>query len=301
MLAEVTLRIDVEHAELLADALLACGALSVAVEDADADTPDELPLFGEPGLEPDRLAWQHSRLRVLVDGDQAAARRTVKAATASLKLAAPTIEACSQVVETDWVRATQAQFPPTRISDRLWIVPTWHDPPDPTAIAVRLDPGVAFGTGTHPTTQLCLAWLDEHVVPGARVLDYGCGSGILSIAAAKLGAGDTIGVDVDEQALEAARANAAANRVSARYTGPDNLHAGSFDIVVANILSNPLKLLAPALLARVAPRGALVLSGVLERQSDDVIATYKAVDPTVSLQVWRASEGWVCLAGTRTA
>jgi ribosomal protein L11 methyltransferase len=301
VLAEVTLRIDAEHAELLADALLARGALSVAVEDADADTPDELPLFGEPGLEPDRLAWQHSRLRVLVEGDQDAARHAVEAAIASLKLATPVIESCASVADADWVRATQAQFPPTRISDRLWIVPTWHDPPEPTAITVRLDPGVAFGTGTHPTTQLCLAWLDDHVAPGARVLDYGCGSGILSIAAAKLGAGDTVGVDVDAQALEAARANAAANQVSARYTGPDDLHAGSFDIVVANILSNPLKLLAPALLARVAPRGALVLSGVLERQSDDVIATYRAVDPTVLLQVWRASEGWVCLAGTRSA
>ena len=301
MLVEVTLRIDAEHAELLADALLDCGALSVAVEDADADTPDELPLFGEPGLEPDRLAWQHSRLRVLVEGDEDAARHAVEAAVAPLKLATPLIESCAPVADADWVRATQAQFPPTRISDRLWIVPTWHDPPEPTAIAVRLDPGVAFGTGTHPTTQLCLAWLDEHVVPGARVLDYGCGSGILSIAAAKLGAGDTVGVDVDDQALEAARANAAANHVSARYTGPDKLHTGSFDIVVANILSNPLKLLAPALLARVAPRGALVLSGVLERQSDEVIATYRAIDPTVPLQVWRASEGWVCLAGTRSA
>ena len=301
MLVEVTLRIDAEHAELLADALLDCGALSVAVEDADADTPDELPLFGEPGLEPDRLAWQHSRLRVLVEGDEDAARHAVEAAVAPLKLATPLIESCAPVADADWVRATQAQFPPTRISDRLWIVPTWHDPPEPTAIAVRLDPGVAFGTGTHPTTQLCLAWLDEHVVPGARVLDYGCGSGILSIAAAKLGAGDTVGIDVDDQALEAARANAAANHVSARYTGPDKLHAGSFDIVVANILSNPLKLLAPALLARVAPRGALVLSGVLERQSDEVIATYRAIDPTVPLQVWRASEGWVCLAGTRSA
>jgi len=301
VLVEVTLRIDAEHAELLADALLDCGALSVAVEDADADTPDELPLFGEPGLEPDRLAWQHSRLRVLVEGDEDAARHAVEAAVAPLKLATPLIESCAPVADADWVRATQAQFPPTRISDRLWIVPTWHDPPEPTAIAVRLDPGVAFGTGTHPTTQLCLAWLDEHVVPGARVLDYGCGSGILSIAAAKLGAGDTVGIDVDDQALEAARANAAANNVSARYTGPDKLHTGSFDIVVANILSNPLKLLAPALLARVAPRGALVLSGVLERQSDEVIATYRAIDPTVPLQVWRASEGWVCLAGTRSA
>jgi ribosomal protein L11 methyltransferase len=301
VLTEVTLRIGEGHAELLADALLACGALSVAVEDADADTPEELPLFGEPGLEPDKLAWQHSRLRVLMEGDATAARRAVDSAVESLKLPAPAIEGCAPVAEADWVRATQAQFPPTRISDRLWIVPTWHDPPDPKAIVVRLDPGVAFGTGTHPTTQLCLAWLDTHLAPGSRVLDYGCGSGILAIAAAKLGAGDTVGVDVDDQALEAARANAAANGVSARYTGPDDLHAGSFDIVVANILSNPLKLLAPALLARVAPRGALVLSGVLERQSEDVIATYRAVDPTVPLQVWGASEGWVCLAGTRSA
>lgn len=301
MLVEVTLRIDAEHAELLADTLLASGALSVAFEDADADTPEELPLFGEPGFEPARLAWQRSRLRVLIEGNESTARSNVEAAIASLNLIAPTIEACTPVADADWVRATQAQFPPTRISNRLWIVPTWHDPPDPTVIAVRLDPGVAFGTGTHPTTQLCLAWLDSHVVPGSSVLDYGSGSGILSIAAAKLGAGETVGVDVDDQALQAARANADANHVTARYTGPDKLRAGSFDIVVANILSNPLKLLAPALLARVARGGALVLSGVLERQADDVIATYRAVDPRLPLQVWRASEGWVCLAGRRTA
>jgi ribosomal protein L11 methyltransferase len=183
----------------------------------------------------------------------------------------------------------------------LWIVPSWHEPPDPTAIVVRLDPGVAFGTGTHPTTQLCLTWLDNNVVLGARVLDYGCGSGILSIAAAKLGAREVVGIDVDDLALEAARMNAAANHITARYTGPGGLEAGSFDIVVANILSNPLKLLAPALLARVAPRGALVLAGVLERQSDEVIAAYRAIDPAVPLQVWHTSEGWVCLAGTRAA
>lgn len=301
MLVEVTLRVDEQHAESLADALLAWGVLSVAVEDADADTPDELPLFGEPGLEPGKLAWQHSRLRVLLEGDESAARSAVEAASASLGVATPPIEGCDAVSDTDWVRATQAQFPPTRISDRLWIVPTWHEPPDPAAIIVRLDPGVAFGTGTHPTTQLCLAWLDSHVAPGARVLDYGCGSGILSIAAAKLGAAHVVGVDVDEQALQAARTNAATNHITARYTGPDDLHAGSFDIVVANILSNPLTLLAPALLTRVAPHGALVLSGVLERQSGEVIAAYRDVDPTLPLQVWRASEGWVCLAGTRGA
>jgi ribosomal protein L11 methyltransferase len=301
VLVEVTLRVDEQQAEPLADALLACGVLSVAVEDADADTPDELPLFGEPGLEPDKLAWQHSRLRVLLEGDESAARSAVEAASTSLGVATPPIEGCNTVNDTDWVRATQAQFPPTRISDRLWIVPSWHEPPDPAAIIVRLDPGVAFGTGTHPTTRLCLTWLDDHVAPGARVLDYGCGSGILSIAAAKLGAAQFVGVDVDDQALQAARTNAAANHITARYTGPDDLHVGSFDIVVANILSNPLKLLAPALLARVAPHGSLVLSGVLERQSDEVIAAYRDVDPGIPLQVWQASEGWVCLAGTRGA
>jgi ribosomal protein L11 methyltransferase len=166
---------------------------------------------------------------------------------------------------------------------------------------VRLDPGVAFGTGTHPTTQLCLAWLDSNLTPGSTVLDYGCGSGILAIAAGKLGAGTVLGVDVDEQALVAARYNSAANGVTARYTDPAGLPPGKFDIVLANILSNPLKLLAPALLARVAPRGALVLSGVLERQADDVIATYRAGDPHVELSVWRTSEGWACLAGRRAA
>ena len=158
-------------------------------------------------------------------------------------------------------------------------MPSWCDAPDPAAIVVRLDPGVAFGTGTHPTTQLCLAWLDRNLEPGDSVLDYGCGSGILAIAAGRLGAGALVGVDVDEQALSAARANSAANGVSARYTDPAGLGIAQFDIVVANILSSPLKLLAPALLARVAPAGALVLSGVLERQAAEVIATYREARP----------------------
>jgi ribosomal protein L11 methyltransferase len=298
VLVEVALLVDAPHAESLADALLEAGCLSVAVEDADADTPSEAPLYGEPGLEPERHAWSRSRLRALVSGGRDDAVRLVTAACATLDLPPPPLEDCSDVGEADWVRATQAQFPPTRISERLWIVPSWHAPPT-DAIVVRLDPGVAFGTGTHPTTQLCLQWLDRHVTDGAHVLDYGCGSGILSIAAAKLGAGEVAGVDIDEQALVAARANAAANLVTARYTAPDGLAHPTFDIVVANILSNPLKLLAPALLARVAPGGALVLSGVLERQADEVIDAYRSFDPAVPLQVWRASEGWVCLAGQR--
>lgn len=302
MLLEVTLLADDDSAEALADALLDAGAMSVAIEDADAASDAESPLFGEPGLEPQRHAWRRSRLRLLMHDDaQGAARLIGAAATASGLAAAPAIESAAAVADADWVSASQAQFPPTRISKRLWIVPSWHEIPDPAATVVRLDPGVAFGTGTHPTTQLCLAWLDQHVVNGCGVLDYGCGSGILSIAAGKLGAATLIGVDVDPQALAAARANAAVNDVAARYTDPAALEPGAFDIVVANILSNPLKLLAPVLLARVAPHGALVLSGVLERQAEDVASAYRRLDSQVDLTVWRAAEGWVCLAGRRAA
>ncbi|MGE5161556.1 MAG: 50S ribosomal protein L11 methyltransferase [Betaproteobacteria bacterium] len=297
MLVELTLSADERSAEALADALVEAGALSVSLEDANAETPDEQPLFGEPGLAPDRHAWTASRLRVLVDGDVGEA--VVRAAAAAIGIAPPAIEGRTVVADTDWVRATQSQFPPTRISDRLWIVPTWHEPPDPRAVLVRLDPGVAFGTGTHPTTRLCLRWLDSNLRPGASVLDYGCGSGILAIAAAKLGASHVVGIDIDPQALQAARANSEANAVRADYTGPDSLRAGTWDVVLANILSNPLTILAPALLARVAPGGALVLSGVLERQADQVIDAYRAADPGVPLAVWAADEGWVCLAGHR--
>ena len=200
------------------------------------------------------------------------------------------------------MRATQTQFAPIHIGRRLWIVPSWHTPPEPHAAIVRLDPGVAFGTGSHPTTRLCLAWLDENIRAGASVLDYGSGSGILGIAAAKLGAGMVVGVDIDPQALIAARANARTNGVVASYTDPDGLAPGAtFDIVFANILSNPLKLLAPALLTRVAAAGSLVLSGVLQRQAGDVMDAYRAADPALALEVWRGDDGWVCLAGTRPA
>ncbi|HYM48264.1 MAG TPA: 50S ribosomal protein L11 methyltransferase, partial [Burkholderiaceae bacterium] len=286
-------------AEALADALLESGALSVSTEDAHADTPDEQPLYGEPGFEPTRPAWARSRLRVLAEPDRADA--IVEAAGLAMMMALA-VEQRTAVEDADWVRATQSQFRPTRISEQLWIVPTWHQPPQPDAIVVRLDPGVAFGTGTHPTTRLCLAWLDANLPSGASVLDYGCGSGILAIAAAKLGAGTVIGTDIDPQALAAARANASANGVAAGYTDPYGLSqsAATFDIVLANILSNPLKLLAPALLARVAPGGSLVLSGILERQAEDVIATYRHADPTLPLGAWRTEDGWVCLVGTCT-
>lgn len=300
MLIEITLSADERDVDALSDALIESGALSVSIEDAQADTQHEQPLYGEPGFAPAPTGWTHSRLRVLAPQDRAEA--IVEAAAAATQLV-PVIEQRALVDDTDWVRVTQAQFLPTQISDRLWIVPTWHEPPTSDAVVVRLDPGVAFGTGTHPTTRLCLAWLDENMRLGESVLDYGCGSGILAIAAAKLGAGAVMGIDIDPQALAAARANASANGVAASYTDSHGLSqsATTFDIVLANILSNPLKLLAPALLARVSPRGSLVLSGILDRQAEELIATYRHADPSLPLEVWRRADGWVCLAGTRKA
>lgn len=306
MLRELTLIVPANAAEPLSDALLAAGALSVAVEDAQADTADEAPLYGEPGSEPARHAWPESRLQVLI-GPGSDPEQVVAAAAAACGPDSPIIRATRSIEDIDWVRLTQAQFPPTRVSERLWVVPTWHEPPRVAAINIRIDPGVAFGTGTHATTRLCLAWLDAQVRGGERVLDYGCGSGILAIAAARLGSAAVVGVDVDPQAVQSARNNSLANGIAAErasYTGPDDLAepttpSGRFDIVLANILANPLKLLAPALLARVAPGGALVLAGLLNRQADELLALYRSVDSGVQLRVWAQTEGWTCLAGRR--
>ncbi|HTT10148.1 MAG TPA: 50S ribosomal protein L11 methyltransferase [Burkholderiaceae bacterium] len=298
MLREFEIQVDAAAAEALSDALLAAGALSVSIEDAAADSAREEPLFGEPGITPARLAWRHNRLVVLVEAALDAAA-LVAAASSGVVEKVPSIESVRVVPDEDWVRSTQAQFPPTRIGSRLWIVPSWHTPPEPAAVVIRLDPGVAFGTGTHPTTRLMLQWLDAHPPRGLRVLDYGCGSGILAIAAAKLGAARVVGTDIDDQALAAARANAAVNHAPGDYTAPDSLPSGVFDLVLANILTNPLKLLAPLLLERVAPGGRLVLSGVLDRQADEVVATYAGHDARLALSTWRVAEGWACLCGAR--
>ena len=296
---EITLLVNDRGAEVLGDALMDAGALSVSIEDADADTPDEQPLYGEPGLEPTKLAWKNSYLKVLVNDDFDFGL-DMAIAVKGLGIEEPKVVSDKVVEDADWVRITQAQFQPVRVSDRLWIVPTWHEPPaGDTAINIRLDPGVAFGTGSHPTTHLCLQWLDANVKSGESVLDYGCGTGILAIAAKKLGAGEVLGTDIDPQAVEAAIDNAKSNDAPATFVLPKDMPEGTFDIVVANILSNPLKLLAPALLARVRPHGHLVLSGVLARQAQEVIDVYKENDPSVELSVWQESEGWVCIAGSK--
>ncbi|MBY8610213.1 50S ribosomal protein L11 methyltransferase [Burkholderia arboris] len=292
---ELVVELAREHAEALSDALLDLGALSVSVEDADADTPDEQPLFGEPGLVPDRTAWQHSRVVALLSADHEPAVLLAAAAN-EIGIADTPKFVVREVEEQDWVRLTQSQFEPIPIGERIWVVPSWHDAPDPDALVLELDPGLAFGTGSHPTTRLCMEWLEQSVKPGQSVLDYGCGSGILAILAKKCGANPVIGIDIDPQAVESARQNSERNRAEVTYGLPDACPDGEFDIVVANILSNPLKLMASMLASKVKPGGRIALSGVLARQADEVAAVYARY---VDISVWREHEGWVCLAGTR--
>jgi len=285
---------DAASAEPVCDALLELGALSASIEDADAGTPDEQPQFGEPGSVT-TPGWAHSRVVALFEPDADVAAMLADAAAQAGLEAVPafTVE---PVEEQNWVQLTQAQFDPIRVSGRLWIVPSWHESPDPAAINLVLDPGMAFGTGSHPTTRLCLEWLERTITGGESLLDYGCGSGILAIAAAKLGAAAVAGVDIDPQAVDAANANAASNDVVARFADSAETLAGEYDVVVANILSNPLRVLAPAICAHVRAGGRLALSGILREQAEEIIAVYA---PWIPLQVADMREDWVCLAGVK--
>ena len=283
-----------EIADDWAEALLEAGAVSVDVTDATAGSPDEVPQFGEPN-EFAPGVWALNILCALFD-ETADAPAILAAVAAQRDWRAPVVYTLSRVEEQDWVRLTQSQFEPIRISARLWILPSWHSPTDPAAINLVVDPGLAFGTGSHPTTRLCLQWLEAYVEGGERVLDYGCGSGILAIAAKRLGAGAVIGTDLDPQALIASRDNAAINRVVCEFEPPEALPEGTFDFVVANILTNPLRTLAPALAARVKSGGRIVLSGILVDQAAMVIDAYQ---PWFKIDVWRTDEGWAALSGIR--
>ncbi|MGO3741305.1 50S ribosomal protein L11 methyltransferase [Kerstersia sp.] len=302
---ELLLSCPGDLAESWSDALLEAGALSVSVEDADSDTDAEQPLFGEPGTEPETVGWNRNVVVALLP-DGADPAQLLEAALAASGLDGKLAEGWSlrDVPDADWVRLTQAQFGPIAVGDKVRIVPSWHVEPGAAldkpagGIAIQLDPGLAFGTGSHPTTHLCLAWLAHAMPAGANVLDYGCGSGILAIAAAMLGARAVHGVDIDAQAVQATQDNAAVNSVTIQASLPDGLADGQFDVVVANILSNPLKVLAPMLSGRVLPGGQLVLSGVLARQAEEVAAAYA---PWLEMTVWQEREGWVCLHGRRSA
>jgi ribosomal protein L11 methyltransferase len=285
---------DASYAEALSEALLEHGALAVDMLDADADTPDEQAIFGEPG-EPTNTVWQHNLISALFESN-ASVVEVFQTSCAKLGIAPIPEFKIETLEENDWVRLTQAQFDPIRISQRLWIVPTWHSPSDPTAINIVLDPGLAFGTGSHPTTRLCLRWLDSNLRQGKTVLDYGCGSGILAIAAMKLGAGKATGVDVDPQAVQASRDNALANQVVADFYLPENVSLSQYDIVVANILTNPLRALAPLLADATKSGGRIVLSGILSEQADEVKHLYSQWFEMVPAEV---EDGWACLNGAK--
>jgi ribosomal protein L11 methyltransferase len=278
----------------ISDALLDEGAQSVDVTDAEAGTRREVPIFGEPGSETD-VAFGLNRIVALFAEDDDLSGAIARAMAASGCTGKPDFR-ITEIQEQDWVRLTQSQFDPIRISQRLWIVPSWHAVPDASALNIVLDPGLAFGTGSHPTTRLCLDWLEQYLSPAQSVIDYGCGSGILAIAAAKLGAGRVSGIDIDEQAVISSRYNASRNGVTAEFINAQALPPPPADIVMANILANPLKVLAPLIAELTLPRGWVVLSGILPAQAADMTAIYRdwfdMERPTIE-------EGWVRLTGMR--
>jgi ribosomal protein L11 methyltransferase len=268
----ISLVLEAARAEVFSDALLEAGAQSVDLE------------FG------DSLA----RLTALAGRDFDPANLIDSAARAA-GVTPPTFHA-SRVEDEDWVRRSQSQFGPIRVAKRLWIVPSWHTPPDPAAIVVRLDPGLAFGTGSHVSTRLVLQYLERNLRAGERVLDYGCGSGILAIVAGKLGAGEIAATDIDPQALQTSVANAADNGVVVDVAAPESLPPGAFDLVLANILAGPLIALEPLLAARTRAGGRIALSGILESQAAEVAAAYAR---NFDAGVIAAEEGWALVGGKR--
>ncbi len=293
---ELSLLCPEDRVDVLSDALDALDALSVSVEDADAQTPAEQALFGEPGMPPPKDGWQRSRMVALF------AQETQAQEALQLLSAQDFFEGChilgvQLLADQDWVRLTQSQFAPVEITPDFWIVPTWHEPPAQAKQIIRLDPGLAFGTGTHPTTRMCLRWIAQHGVQGQRVLDYGCGSGILAIGAAKYGASSIDAVDIDEAAVTSTELNAEANHVRLLAGLPDKAK-GQYQTVLANILATPLKVLAPLLCSYVASGGSLVLAGILERQADELKAAYA---PWIQLEVADSEDGWILMTAQSVA
>ncbi len=279
--------------EDLSDALEALDALSVSVEDADAQTPAEQALFGEPGMPAPKAGWQRSRVVALFP-DEAPAREAADLLALQDFFAGCETVGVRPVADQDWVRLTQSQFAPVDITPTFWIVPSWHEPPAAAQQIIRLDPGLAFGTGTHPTTRMCLRWIAQRDLSGQRVLDYGCGSGILAIGAAKFGASEIVAVDIDPAAVESTHINAANNHVTLQVGLPD-VAQGSFNVVLANILATPLKVLAPLLCAHGATGGHLVLAGILERQAQELQEAYA---PYLALNVADSEDGWILMTAT---
>ena len=294
-MAWVSLHIEAhsQNADLLSDTLMEIGALSASIEDANAETPDEQPIFGEPGDPPPGI-WNKNIISALFNDDVDIAK--VMAKIEEITGFKGLIYSTEIVAEQDWVRATQSQFDPIKITNDLWIVPTWHDAPNPDALNIVLDPGLAFGTGSHPTTHLCLAWLVKQVKPHHHVLDYGCGSGILAIAAKKLGAEEVVGVDIDAQAIISSEFNAEQNQVSANFYMATDYPEKQADIVVANILSSALSVLAPALARACKQNGHIALSGILREQAEQVSAIYSE---WFTMDAPEFMDSWTLLTGTK--
>jgi len=287
---ELSLLCSQYQVETLSEALMALDALSVSVEDADAHTDQEQALFGEPGMPAPAQAWMRSQMIALF-ADQALAEQAAHILKLQDFFNNASLIRIAEVPPQDWVRLTQSQFEPVEITPDLWVVPSWHEAPAQARQVIRLDPGLAFGTGTHPTTRMCLRWIALHLHKGSRVLDYGCGSGILAIGAALCGADQVDAVDIDADAVTAAHANAVANQVSIN-TGLPDLAQGQYSLVVANILAAPLKVLAPLLCGHIAQGGHLVLAGILSRQIEEIQQAYA---PYLQLQVADTQDGWVLM------
>lgn len=332
-MVELLLLAAEDEVERVSDALMELDALSVSVEDADAGTAEERALFGEPGLPVPHGGWRHSRL-VALFADEPTATRAATRLLAQDWARGVRLQGARPVAEQDWVRLTQSQFAPVEITPSFWIVPSWHEAPPAAETVIRLDPGLAFGTGTHPTTRMCLRWIarEAGALRGAEVLDYGCGSGILAIGAARFGAARVTAVDIDPAAVRATLDNARANGVAAHAEGdvpgrrepasaeeagaaalraaddeadavlqaglPERAGApaGRYAVVLANILASPLKLLAPLLAAHLAPGGRLVLAGILERHAEELRAAYA---PVLAIEVADQEDGWVLMTGRR--
>jgi ribosomal protein L11 methyltransferase len=293
-LFELVLMVPEAAVEAVGESLDALDALSVSVEDADAMTDAETALFGEPGMPAPKEGWCRSRV-VGLFATEAAAREAADLLGAQDFFVGCEVLGVKNVPEQDWVRLTQSQFEPVAITDDFWIVPSWHEPPAGAQHVIRLDPGLAFGTGTHPTTRMCLRWIAARQLSAQRVLDYGCGSGILAIGAARMGATDVSAVDIDPAAVTATDLNAHANHVSL-HSGLPDLASGVYDVVLANILATPLKVLAPLLCAHVAAGGYLVLAGILSRQATELQEAY---GPWLRLSVADEQEGWVLMTAQR--
>jgi ribosomal protein L11 methyltransferase len=290
---ELVLHVPEESVESVSDALESLDALSVSVEDADAQTPEEQAMFGEPGMPAPKAGWQRSTMTALFQLEPQALDAARLLAVQDF-FEGSSVVGVKPVPDQDWVRLTQSQFDPVDITPTFWIVPTWHEPPAAAQRVLRLDPGLAFGTGTHPTTRMCLRWIAARNLAGQRVLDYGCGSGILAMAAKLFGAGVTDAVDIDPAAVSSTQINAAANHVQLNAGLPD-LAQGAYNLVLANILATPLKVLAPLLCGHLATGASLVLAGILSRQADELKAAYA---PYVDLQVTDEQEGWILMTAS---